>query len=210
MPLKAMLLAAAPAGLLAGILLTALQLIEIVALLRAAEAFEPAGHGHAPSLLATAAANVTLATAFALLILAASSLRGGLDWRRGLLWGVAGYAVFFAAPALGLPPELPGSESAPLHARQIWWLGTVACTAGGLGLGAFGVRSWIRAAGVALLLMPHAIGAPASTGQSGVPADLARQFFVSTAIVNAAFWLALGALAGIFSAPRATPASAAA
>jgi predicted cobalt transporter CbtA len=41
-----------------------------------------------------------------------------LDARRGLLWGLGGFAALHLAPAVGLPPELPGMASADLAARQ--------------------------------------------------------------------------------------------
>ena len=50
--------------------------------------------------------------AFALLLTAIYALlRPGQlhpDARTGAGWGLAGYAAFSPAPALGLPPELPG------------------------------------------------------------------------------------------------------
>ena len=62
----------------------------------------------------TLAANIVAGIGFALLLVAASELRGGLtSWREGLLWGLAGFAVFTLAPSIGLPPEAPGVEGAP-------------------------------------------------------------------------------------------------
>ena len=43
---------------------------------------------------------------------------GGIgNWRQGLFWGFAGFAVFTLAPGLGLPPELPAMPAADLGAR---------------------------------------------------------------------------------------------
>src|SRR3546814_13405119 len=39
-------------------------------------------------------------------------------WRQGLLCGLVGFAVFTLAPGLGLRPEIPGTEAAPLADRD--------------------------------------------------------------------------------------------
>jgi cobalt transporter subunit CbtA len=150
--------------------------------------------------LFTVLANVSMAVGFGLLLSAAVCLRGGIGgWRPGLLWGLAGYAVFFAAPSLGLPPEVPGSEAAPLADRQLWWLLTAVSTAGGLSLLVF-VRDWkIKLLGVLLIAIPHLIGAPQPEAHhSAAPEALAHAFIHATAVVNAVFWLALGGLMGGF------------
>ncbi len=151
----------------------------------------------APSLLTTAIANVALAAAFALFLGAALSLRPPSNWRRGLLWGAAGYVVFFVAPSLGLPPELPGTQSAALHDRQLWWFGCVAFTALGVGTIAFARHPASRVAGVLLLIAPHVLGAPQPVAHGGTaPAALASEFVRATYLANAVFWLALGGLVG--------------
>ena len=68
---KRIVLAALPAALVAGLLLTAIQQFQITPLIRAAEAFETAHDAAAPSLLTSAVANVVLAAAFALFLGAA-------------------------------------------------------------------------------------------------------------------------------------------
>ena len=69
-------------------------------------------------------ANIVTGIGFALLLVAVSELAGGiLSWRQGVLWGLAGFAVFTLAPGLGLPPELPAMPAADLGARQFWWVG---------------------------------------------------------------------------------------
>src|ERR1044072_7286687 len=96
-----------------------------------AEAWEPAD-GWERNLF-TLGADVVTGVGFAFLLTAAIVFFGkGADWRRGLLWGLAGFACFTLAPALGLPPELPGTKAAVLNARQIWWIGTAVATAAGL------------------------------------------------------------------------------
>ena len=63
----------------------------------------------------TALANVVTAIGFALMLVAVSELAGGIaNWRQGVFWGFAGFAVFTLAPGLGLPPELPAMPAADL------------------------------------------------------------------------------------------------
>ncbi len=190
---KRIVSAAALAGVFAGLLLTAIQQIEITRLIREAEVQEEAtiaasqsAHEHASTgreqeawaprrgwerLLATAVSNTVLATGFALLLVSAMSQQKKTGWRAGLLWGAAGYAVFFVAPSLGLPPELPGTESAPLRDRTLW--------------------------------APHAIGAPQPPAHGETNSvELAKDFLRATYFANAAFWLALGGLLGLFYKAR--------
>lgn len=148
----------------------------------------------------TVLANVSMAIGFALMLAAAIAVSGRqVSWRSGLLWGLAGYVVFFVAPSLGLPPEVPGTMAAPLHARQLWWVMTAGLTAGGLGAIVY-ARAWPwKLAGLALLVVPHVIGAPQPAVHGGVaPEELAQAFVHATAVANAVFWLALGGLTGFF------------
>ncbi len=180
-----------------------------------------AGHGHghggdawAPAdggerIFFTALSDIFVALAFSVLMLvtmsAAYLYRGTtVGPVRGLAWGAAGFAVFFAAPSFGLPPELPGMQAAGLQARQLWWIATVACTAGALGLFGF-ARGWKKAPGIVLLAIPHLVGAPhphggafAGMGPDTVAAmgELHQQFIAATAVTNAAFWLLLGLACG--------------
>jgi cobalt transporter subunit CbtA len=148
----------------------------------------------------TALANVSAGVGFALLLAAAISLYGRTsNWRAGLLWGAAGYTVFFVAPSVGLPPELPGTVAAPLLARQLWWTATVASSAGGLALLVF-AKNWpLKLAGAVLLFVPHLVGSPQpALHSSSAPPELARSFLYATLLANAAFWLAMGTLSGYF------------
>ena len=121
----------------------------------------------------TAVSNVATAIGFGLLLAAFFAWRGSATWRQGLLWGAAGFFVFFVNPAIGLHPEIPGALSADLLDRQLWWLLTVACSAAGVG--------------------PHLAGAPHPEVSGGLaPASLADSFVVAAAATNAAFWLVLG------------------
>jgi cobalt transporter subunit CbtA len=136
-----------------------------------------------------------------LLLGAASNIRGGIgNWRNGLCWGLAGYIIFFVAPSLGLPPEVPGTEAANLKDRQIWWLMAVFDTAIGLWLLAFSKTKQNKLLGLILLVSPHLIGAPQpEIYSSAAPVELANTFIAATAVANAVFWLALGSLMGLFS-----------
>lgn len=219
---KRIIAAAASAGILAGLLLTAVQQIQVIPVLLQAEVYENAAtnafqSGHADSSVGhdhdawqpanglertifSTVSNIILALGFALLLAATVSLSGTtLGCRSGLLWGLAGYAVFYVAPSLGLPPEVPGTESAQLTDRQIWWLMTVLVTAAGLSLLVFS-RTWaIKILGVILLGVPHLIGAPqAQFHTSTAPAELVDSFIYATALANFVLWLSLGGLLGFF------------
>jgi len=216
--LRTLFLAALASGALAGLLLFAVQHVVMVPLILTAETYEDAAeaaqpatdqhaHDHAAAAwqpaeglertVYTALASVLSGIGFAALLLGAVALSGRqLDLRRGLLWGAAGFLCFALAPALGLPPKPPGAAVGDLAARQLWWLGTALATAGGLWLIA-AWRSWpARIGGVALLLLPHLIGAPLPVGEDLVPAALQRQFALASVASSAVFWLALGAIGG--------------
>ena len=146
----------------------------------------------------TAAANVLNAIGFALLLAAIFAMRSGnaggrVSWHEGLIWGLAGFAVFTLAPGLGLPPELPGVPASPLLSRQIWWVLAAATTAAGLGL-IFLRRSLPASiAGLILIVLPHFIGAPELDHiETNVPTSLSHQFVVAVTITSLVFWLVLG------------------
>ncbi len=214
-------LSAAIAGLLAAVLLTAMQTTRVFPLIAAAEQYEgeaptaPAhdhkhdakGHHHhhdgdawapedgAERLLFSFISNALIGVAFALVLAAIFAVRGVENWRQGLLWGVGGFVAVQLAPALGLPPELPGMPAGDLMARQLWWVGTVAATAAGLAALFLGQQIWARALGVVLLAGPHIVGAPHPADKSSaVPANLAAEFVSASLATNLVFWAALGLL----------------
>ncbi|MDH1629147.1 CbtA family protein [Pseudomonas mosselii] len=208
-------------GLLAALLLTLLQSFWVAPLILQAETYESAApvteqheHGDAAAphehehsaeawapedgwqrVLSTTGGNLVVAVGFALILVALYSLREPNRVATGALWGLAGFAVFCLAPTLGLPPELPGTAAADLGQRQTWWIGTAAATAAGLALLVF-ARHWLfKALGVALLVIPHLIGAPQpAVHESLAPEALETQFKIASWLTNAAFWLALGLL----------------
>ena len=104
-------------------------------------------------------------------------------------------AVFCRAPALGMPPELPGTAAAGLGQRRTWWVGAASATALGLALVVF-ARHWLlKVLGVVVLAVPHLIGAPQpEVHESLAPEALEAQFKLASWLTNAAFWLALGLL----------------
>lgn len=146
----------------------------------------------------TALANVVGGIGLALLLVALSEIAGGIaNWRQGIFWGLGGFAAFTLAPSLSMPPELPAMPAADLIARQIWWVATVALTAGGLALLAFRRALWAAALGVALIVAPHVIGAPRPDSfATPIPHDLAQGFVVSVVISSLVFWVLLGGFSG--------------
>ena len=124
--------------------------------------------------------------------------------REGVLWGLAGFAVFQLAPAMGLPPELPGTVAADLGARQVWWLGTVLATATGLACLGYGRSLLPAVVGGALLAAPHVIGAPHPDQFYGVaPPEVGATFAANVLGVGFATWAILGWLAGRLWSSRA-------
>lgn len=164
--------------------------------------------------LYTAGANILTAIGFALLLGGFLAVRSGatgeaVSWHEGLMWGLAGFAVFTIAPGLGLPPELPGVPAAPLLSRQIWWTIAVLATAAGLGLIVFRRSAPAAIAGVVLIMLPHLIGAPELEHvETNVPSSLSHQFVVAVTLTSLVFWSLLGSLTSAAFAYFDRPASA--
>lgn len=207
------------AGLASGIVLSLVQLAWLTPLIHEAETYEMAGAAsagqddHAAEPWApedgvertfyTVLANVLNGVGFALLLGGAIALSGReIDWRRGLIWGLAGFAAFAVAPALGLPPDPPGVDAGPLLPRQIWWLGTAAATGSGLWLLLLTDRRALWALGVLAIAAPHLIGAPPVDIHGGpTPPGLITEFIAASLVSTGLFWLALGGAMG-FVTPR--------
>lgn len=155
----------------------------------------------------TGLTTILAAFAYALILGAALSLTRTAGLRAGVVLGAAGFVVFQLAPAFGLPPEPPGVPQADLWARQAWWLGTVLCTALALwcgysartpSKGPWRLRGLWGLAGVALLGLPHVIGAPQAPAlPTLVPTELVHRFALLALVTTALFWLMLGALVGL-------------
>ena len=219
------------AGLIAGLLSTAAHHFGTATIIAKAEVYEKAAeatgattdampgmdHDHgAPAwepedglqrTAYTALADVLTGIGFALLLVSAYAFSGAsVDWRRGLYWGLAAFATFTLAPGLGLPPEVPGTSSAPLLDRQIWWVATALATGGGLAAIFLGRRAAWVIGGIVLIALPHLIGAPQPAEHTAAaPESLAHQFFVAAVVTSLLFWLVLGSLTG-FLYKRMAPA----
>ncbi len=157
-----------------------------------APAWQP-GEG-LPRILFTGLATLVGGVGYALL-LGAVMLALGRDPtpERALAFAVAGFVSVGLAPALGLPPELPGSEAAPLATRQAWWLMTALATGMGLYLIAIRRAAVTILGGLVLIVAPHIAGAPeVATAKSDLPAGLAAQFAARSLAVGFVFWAVIG------------------
>ncbi len=210
------LLTALLAGGLAGLVLGGVQQITVVPLILEAETYETGGaeeeevapddeeEAWAPEdgterMFWTVLNSMLVGIGFGLLLTACYALRGKITWHGGILWGLAGFAVFNLAPSLGLPPELPGDAAAGLEQRQVWWILTAAVTAAGLWIIAFQPKPYLKLFGVALLVLPHLFGAPHPETHGGLaPDELRASFTVATLVTNAIFWVLLGVFCALF------------
>ena len=218
-------LAALLAGIAAGLAMGVIQHVRLTPLILQAESFERAGNAHSHDAAAPAEAGQdhdhgaeawapedgwqrTLSTTvtaamtgagFAA-ILAAVSLISGLQItrRNGLVWGVCGFLAVTLAPAVGLPPELPGMPAADLFARQVWWVGTIVATGAGIFLRAARREIPAIVLGLALIAFPHVLGPPIAVhGESAVPPGLAAAFVANSLAANAIFWCLIGLFLGL-------------
>ena len=166
----------------------------------AAEADEWAPADGIQRTLYTSLATTVIGIGFGLALLAAMTLAGvRIDARMGLAFGVAGFIAVALAPALGLPPEIPGSGAAELGARQTWWFFTVGATAIGIAGLLLAKSPWLQIGGVVLIALPHIVGAPhPQEFVSTAPAELAGHFVATSLAVTAIFWAVLGYASGAF------------
>ena len=205
------------AGIVAGLTAALLQFIFVIPVLLEGELFESGARLHfasngspqsdrgVPGLgddwgrhSMTVAFNIVTYTGYGLLLAAMigyAALKGRITTsRQGVIWGLCGFIAVQLAPAIGLPPELPGTIGAEVGARQMWWLGTIVATATGMGLIAFG-RSYIPLGGIAIILLPQLVGAPNLDGFFGVaPPELAAEFATLSLGTSAAGWAVLGCM----------------
>lgn len=223
--LKSLILAAALAGVAAGFVAAVLQHVTTTPIIIEAERYESAGHDHAAAgawtlpegsivathdgaewapadglqrTLFTSLASIVIGFGFASALLGTMILaRANIGARSGLAFGAAGFAAVALAPALGLPPEMPGSAAADLAGRQVWWLFTAAATAAGLACLLIGRSTALWIGGLALVLLPHLVGAPHPEAYaSTAPAELAAHFAAASLVVSAVFWATLGFASG--------------
>ncbi len=209
---RTLFFAALIAGLAAGAAASIVQAGRLWPLIAAAEVFEAAAH-HDPGAAEpvwspegparhalTVLFNIVVGVGFGLILNSLArlvSLRGGrtLTAGQGVMWGAVGFASFGLAPALGLPPELPGMASGELLARQVWWIATAVCTLGGIGLLVFVAGPW-RGAGIVLIVLPHLIGAPNADVHGTIPGELGAAFAAASLVASAVFWIVLGSVSG--------------
>lgn len=207
------------AGFAAGLIAALLQLAFVQPVLLHAELFESGALTHFGASGSSAHADVggidplrdglsilfsaLIYTGYGLILVALIALadeRGiQITTHQGLLWGLAGFITVHFAPAIGLPPELPGSSAADVSVRQVWWFSTVAATGLALWLIAFG-NNWIAwALAAILLLLPHIFGAPHPDIFYGtVPPELGGLFAGRALGVGMVAWVLLGLFAAYF------------
>lgn len=139
-------------------------------------------------------ANLVTGAGFALLLAGVSLVTGNpITVANGALWGAAGWLAVHMLPAIGLPPELPGFPAAELADRQVWWIATVALSAGGLYLLILKDGIAAKVAGIALIAAPQVYGAPQPSDiASNVPAVLGAEFAVAALATTLFFWIVLG------------------
>lgn len=219
--LKKLLTGALIAGVASGLIASALQFMFVIPLILEGELFESGARIHfgsgspqspagSPGLgndwsrhLMTVTFDVVTYTAYGLIItslMAVAQRQGHLvNARRGAIWGLAGFIAVQLAPAIGLPPELPGTIAPEVLPRQIWWSATILATAVALWLFAFG-KGWLPIAiGAVLILVPQLVGAPHLDTYWGVAApELAAEFATRSLGFAAIGWTLLGAIAGYF------------
>lgn len=202
--------AALIAGLAAGLATSVVQAGKLWPMIAAAELLEAGapdhGHDHGWSPegmlrpVLTVLFNIAAGLGFGLILNALARLRALFDGRafvasQGVLWGIAGYAAFALAPAVGLPPELPGMAGGDLLLRQAWWVLTALCTAAAIALWVFRAGSW-RAVALVLAALPHLVGTPHAHQHGVVPGELAAAFTAASLAASAVFWVVLGGVSG--------------
>ncbi len=146
----------------------------------------------------TVTANAATGISFALILTAAALLlRLPITRENGLIWGFLGFTAFNLAPAIGLPPELPGMPAADLFERQMWWWQTVIATGGAFLLMAKVKNLAATVAGVALIALPHLIGAPSPvTNESALPPHLASAYAANALASSLLLWVLIGLFLG--------------
>ncbi|WP_198243666.1 CbtA family protein [methane-oxidizing endosymbiont of Gigantopelta aegis] len=216
---KNIVLAAFITAIVASIAYSAYQEVAVTPIILAAEEFEvPEVTGSETEetwspenglerRLFTFSADFLTAFSFSLMLISAMATQRKLTLLQGLGWGIAGYLCFFVAPALGLPPEIPGIETSSLVGRQLWWLIAVIFTAAGLWLVVF-AKIPLKTVGIVILIAPHLLGAPNPETHAFANPDpvavaqlteLWHQFILQTSIANALLWLIIGEIGAVFT-----------
>lgn len=134
---------------------------------------------------------------FGLLASAAVAAVSAVGRTQHVSWpGIAliGFTAFCLAPALGLPPELPGMPAADLEARQVWWISTAIATCAGAGLILLWHKPRALLAALVIGLLPHVVGAPILDEHltAVVPPELSSLFSARVIGTNLVGWIVLG------------------
>ena len=165
---------------------------------------------------ATLVTNIMTAITFSLILISVMSFHNlksnkpKLNWKTGILWGLALMLSMFVAPSLlGLYSEIPGTISEPIGQRQILWISSAGSTALGL-MFIYYSSPILKIVGTVLLILPQVLGAPTHQTHRYANTDpivvetlnqLSNQFITMTTIGMAIFCLLMGALCG-FSSTR--------
>ncbi len=207
-------------GLVSGLIYGAFQQIQLSPIIYAAENFEIAQSARettwspndgAERIFWTLLANVLTGISFALVMLSLMALhdlkshKPKVDVVQGIGWGAVGLLAIFVAPSLvGLHPEVPGTMSAGLEHRQVWWLFSVLTTVLAVAVLYYAPLKF-KAVGVVLAAAPYIMASsgnaqlifqntnPVAVAQLN---ELSQQFFSMTAIGTALFFIVLGAGSG--------------
>ena len=201
-------------GLLGGVLVSGAQMLEVIPLIIQAENYEIVEPVQQENLkektwipeeglertFYTLIFNIASGIAFSLMLVAVYLLRRkSVNIKSGIFWGIVGFIVFSLAPSLGLPPELPGMSAAALGERQFWWIFTVILTAFGIGIITESKSIPPKILAIIFLVLPHIIGAPnPHLFENIIPTELSSQFFISSLLTSALFWILVGAFSGYF------------
>ncbi len=207
------------AGAVAGLLAAVLQFAFVVPLLLEGELYEtglrvhffegtaqseagspPLGWDFQRHSLTLAYSMITW-IAFGLILMAGMAIaatRGHeINAQSGAIWGIMAFFAVQLAPAVGLPPELPGTPAPEVGPRQFWWAATIITAIAAFAMLAFrpGVPAILVAA--VLLLAPHVYGAPHLDTYFGVsPPELSAVYVTRSLAVVAVVWVSMGAVAG--------------
>jgi predicted cobalt transporter CbtA len=197
------------AGVVAGFCLFVMQRSSTLLLIYTAETYEKTASVAAPPdafakepmrSVATLLGDVFLAIAFGLLLTGFYAFSGIDGWLPGLLCGLVGFASFHLAPAMIVPPAVPGMEVAALALRQIAW--SVAAVSAIIGfILLFSLTGPAKLVGVLFFVLPTGIFRVAfslrtPTTRFNSLALIDRAFVTRTLVGMLVFWLILGALSG--------------
>ena len=153
------------AGFLAGPCLFVIQRTLTVPLIRSAETYEKAGSPESQSdtfameplrSISTLLGDLFVAVGFGLIVTGIYTVRGSGGWEFGLLVGLAGFVTFHLAPAVVVPPAVPGMEVASLPLRQTAWLVAVASAVIGIIL-FFYLSGLARLSGLLFFVLPGVV-----------------------------------------------------